>query len=145
MPLSKSTFTVTSSCISIFSTPMSSYTSLNILNVLLTSLCSPLSLAIPFGVSVHAPSYCTFPYMGCTTSFQFYHSLFLPTLHSGHKILLFSHSDTFLTIASLLLHFTYSTLVISSLFAFLSLQFHASWYRPHHMFLTCLSKRNPCL
>ena len=39
MPLSKSAFTVMPSCISIFSTPMSSYTSLNILNVLLTFFC----------------------------------------------------------------------------------------------------------
>ena len=27
---------------------------------------------------------------------------------------------------------------------FFSFQFHTFWYRLHHMFLTCLLKRNPC-
>ena len=111
---------------------------------LLTSLCSSLSLAAPFGVSVCVPPYCTFSFVEHTTSLQFHYSLFLPTLYSGHKILLLFCSDTFLIITSLLPHFTYSTLVISSLFASSSLQFHASWHRLHHMFLTCLSRRNPC-
>ena len=121
VPLSKSTFTVTPLYISIFSTPIFSHTSLSILNILLTSFCSLLFLAVPFGPSVHMLPYCTFPSVGHSTSSQFYHSLFLPTLYSGHRIFFLSHSNTFLTIASLLLYFTYSTLIISSFFASLSL------------------------
>ena len=75
--------------------------------------------------------------MDHTATPQFYHSPFLPTLHSGHKIPFFSCSDTFLIIVSLLPHFTYSTLVISSLLASSSLQCHASWHKLHYMFLTC--------
>ena len=121
---------------------MFSHTFLNILNILLTSFCSSLSLAVSFRVFVCVLPYCAFPSMECTTSLQFHHSLFLSTLYSEHKILLFSCSNTFLTIASFLSHFTHFTLVISLLFASSSLQFHASWHRPYHMFLTCLSRRN---
>ena len=126
VPLFKSAFTVMPLCIFTFSILISSHTFLNILNVLLTFLCLPLSLAVPFRVSVCAPPCCTFPSAGYTTSFQFHYSLFLPTLHSRYKILLLSHSNTFLTIASLLLYFIHSTLVISPLFASSFLQFHAS-------------------
>jgi len=102
VPLSKSAFTVIPLYISTFSTPISSYTSLNILNVLLTSLCLLPSLTMPFRVSICVLPYCTFLFVGHTASFQFYYSLFLPILHSRYKILLFSYSDTFLTTASLL-------------------------------------------
>jgi len=142
--LSKSTFTVTPSCVSIFSTLMFSYTSFNILNILLKTLCSSLSLAIPFRLSVHMLLCCTFASVGHTITPQFYHSLFLPTLHSGHKISLLSCSNTFLIIVSLLLYFTHSTLIISSLLASSSLQFHTSWHELHHMFLNCFLRRNPC-
>ena len=89
MLLFKSTFIIIPLCIFTFSTLISSHTSLNILNVLLTSLCLPPSLAVPFGVSVHVLPCCTFLSVGHTTSPQFHHSLFLPTLHSGYKILFF--------------------------------------------------------
>ena len=143
-PLFKSAFTVMPLCISIFSTPMSSYTSLNILNVLLTFFYLSPSLTVPFRVSVHVPLYCAFPSVGYTTSLQFYYSFFFSTLYSGHKILLFYHSDIFFTIVSLFLHFIHSTLIIFSLFASSSLQFYTSWYRLHYMFLTCFLRRNPC-
>ena len=134
-PLFKSAFTVMPLCISIFSTPMSSYTSLNILNVLLTFFYLSPSLTVPFRVSVHVPLYCAFPSVGYTTSLQFYYSFFFSTLYSGHKILLFYHSDIFFTIVSLFLHFIHSTLIIFSLFASSSLQFHASWYRLYVSYL----------
>ena len=120
-PLSKSAFTVIPSYVSTFSTLMSSHISLSILNILLTSFCSFLSLAVPFGAFVYSLPCCAFPYIGHTTSPQFHHSLFLFTLHSGHKIFLLFYSGTFLTIASLLSHFTYSTLIISPFFTFPSL------------------------
>ena len=122
--------------VSTFSTPMSNYTSFSILNILFTSLCSLLSLAIPFRPSVYMPPYYVFFSVGHTASLQFYHSFFLLTLYSGHRIFLLSYFDTFLTIVFFLLHFMHSTLVI------FSLQFYTSWYRPHHIFLTCLSRRN---
>jgi len=143
-PLFKSAFTIMPLCISTFSTPMSSYTSLNILNVLLTFFYLPPSLTVPFRVSVHVPLYCAFPSVGYTTSLQFHYSFFFSTLYSGHKILLFSCSDIFFTIVSLFLHFIHSTLIIFSLFASPSLQFYASWYRLHYMFLICFLRRNPC-
>ena len=87
---------------------------------------------------------CAFPSMGCTATPQFHYSFFFPVLHSGHRISLLSYSNTFPPIAFFLPHFIYCTLVISSLFASSSLQFHTSWYRSHHMFLTCLLRRNPC-
>ena len=143
MPLSKSAFTVIPSCISTFSTLMFSHISLNILNILLKSLCSPLSLTAPFGLSICVLLCYTFASVGHAATLQFHYSLFLPILYSGHKIFLLSCSDTFLIITSLLLHFTHSTLVISPLFASSSLQFHTSWHKSYHMFLNCFSRRNP--
>ena len=144
VPLSKSAFTVTPLCVSTFSTPMFSHTSLNILNVLLKSLCSSPSLAIPFRPSIYIPLCYAFTSVGRTATPQLYYSLFLSILHSGHKIPFFSCSDTFLIIISLLPYFIYSTLVISPLFASLSLQFHTSWHKSYHTFLDCFSRRNPC-
>ena len=60
MPLSKSALTITSSCVSIFSTPIFNYTSLSILKVLLTSLWLPLSFAVLSGSPAHTPSCCAF-------------------------------------------------------------------------------------
>ena len=94
VPLSKSAFTVIPSCISIFSTPMSSYTSLSILNILLTSLCLPLSFAIPFGASVCVLPCYTFLFIGHAAFLQFYHSLFLSTLYSRYRIFFLFYSDT---------------------------------------------------
>ena len=144
VPLSKSTFTVMPLCIFTFSTPIFSHTSLNILNILLKSLCPLPSLAVHFGTSVYMSSFCAFPSMEHAASLQFYPSLFLPTLHSRYKILLLSYSDTFFTIVSFLPHSIYCTLVIYSLLASPSLQFHASWHEPYHMFFTCFSRRNSC-
>ena len=122
MPLSKSAFTIMPSCVSTFSTPMSSYTSLNILNILLTSLCSPPSLTAPFGVSVHVLPCCAFPSVGHAAYLQFHYSLFLPTLYSGHKILLLSCSNTFLVLIPFLqLHPSFYTLYTPLLSSLLSL------------------------
>ena len=57
--LSRSTFTVTPLCISTFSIPISIYTSLSILNVLLTSLTVP---------SAHTSLCCAFSFVRHTTS-----------------------------------------------------------------------------
>ena len=56
------------SYISTFSTPIFSHTSLNILNILLKSLCLSPSLAVPFRTSVYMLLCCTFPFVGCTAS-----------------------------------------------------------------------------
>ena len=110
MLLSKSTFTVIPSCIPIFSTPMFSYTSLNILNVLLVSLCLSSPFAVFFGISVHVLFYCAFSSIESATTFQFYYSFFLSVLHSGHKISLFSCSNILFSIASFLPYSTHCTL-----------------------------------
>jgi len=143
MLLSKSTFTVIPSCIPIFSTPMFSYTSLNILNVLLVSLCLSSPFAVFFGISVHVLFYCAFSSIESATTFQFYYSFFLSVLHSGHKISLFSCSNILFSIAFFLLYSTHCTFVISLLFTSLFLQFHTSWQRSHHIFFTCLSRKKP--
>ena len=110
-----------------------SYTSLSILNVLLTSLYFFPSLVVLFEASTHV----TFP--------QFHHSLFLPTLHSRYNIPFLSYSDIFCTIAFFLLHFTHFTLVILFLLASPSLQSHISWNMPYCMFFIYLSRKKPCL
>jgi len=92
--LSKSAFTVIPSYISIFSTPISSYASLSILNILLTSLCLPLSFAIPFGASVCVLPCYTFLFIGHAAFLQFYYSLFLSTLYSRYRIFFLFYSDT---------------------------------------------------
>ena len=56
------------SYISTFSTPIFNHTSLNILNILLKSLCPSPSLAVPFRTSVYMLLCCTFPFVGCTAS-----------------------------------------------------------------------------
>ena len=142
--LSKSTFTVTLSCISTFSIPISSYISLNILNIFLTSLYLFFSYTVLFGTPVYALPCYVFFFMGRTITPQFHYSFFFPVLYSRHKILLLSCSSTLLPIVSFFLHFVYCTFVISPLLAFSSLQFHAFWQRSHHIFFTCLSRRNSC-
>ena len=73
VPLSKSAFTIMPSCVSTFSTPMFNHISLNILNVLLMSLCLSFSFVVPFGTSVCALSCCAFPSLESTaTSFLFF-------------------------------------------------------------------------
>ena len=60
--LSKSAFTVIPLWMSTFSTPIFNHTSLNILNVLLTSLCLPFSFTVLFGGSLLVLPSCVFPY-----------------------------------------------------------------------------------
>jgi len=141
--LSKSALTVMPLYVSTFSTLIFNHTSLSILNVLLISLWLASSFAVLFGISVYTLPCCSFSSIGCTATPQFHHGFFFPVLHSGHRISLFSHSNTLFPITSFL-YFIYCTLVISPLFSSFSLQFHAFWYRSHHMFFTCLSRRNSC-
>jgi len=65
--LFKSAFTVIPSWVSIFFTPIFNYTSLNILNVLLNSLCLPFSFAVLFRGSLFMLSSCVFPCAEHTT------------------------------------------------------------------------------
>ena len=139
--LSSNALTITPPCVSIFSIPILSHTSLSILNVLLTSLWLTTSITISFRVFTHVLLCCTFLSMKHTTT---PHSFFFPILYSGHLISYFSCFNTFPLIVSLFLHFIYYTLVTSSLFISSSLQFYASWQELHHIFFTCLLKRNPC-
>ena len=144
IPLSKSALTIMHLCISTFSTPIFNYISLNILNILLTSLWPISSIAALLGISIHMPSCYTFPSMGHATTLQFHHSFFFPVLHSRHRISFLSCFNTFPSIASFLLYFIHCTLVITPLFASSSLQFYVFWYRSHYIFLTCFSRRNSC-
>jgi len=89
-PLSKGALTVMPSCVSTFSIPMLSHTSLNILNVLLTSLWLSSSFSAPFGTPVHVPLCCAFASMDYATSPQFHHCFFCSVLYSGHRIFLLS-------------------------------------------------------
>ena len=114
-PLSKSTFTITPSWVSIFSIPIFNHTSLSISKVCLTSLCLPFSFAVPSRAPAHALLYCTFPLLGHTisVSFLFWHphyfclseitpcSLFSSTWHPFHLYL--SHS-TYNTITFFVYH-----------------------------------------
>ena len=63
-PLFKSALTVTSSCISNFSTLIFNYTSLSILKIYLISLCLPLSFAMPSNSPSHVLLCCAFFSMG---------------------------------------------------------------------------------
>ena len=71
IPLSKSTFTITPLWVSTFSIPIFNHTSFNILNVFLTSLCLPSSLAVLFGGSLHALSGYILSCAGCTILLSF--------------------------------------------------------------------------
>jgi len=87
---------------------------------------------------------CTFFSMEHAATLQFYHSFFFSVLYSGYKIFLLSCSDTLPSIAFFLSHFIYYTLIIFSLLASPSLQFHASWQKLYYTFLTCLLRKKPC-
>ena len=128
------------SCVFNFFILMFSYTSLNILNILLISLCLSSFCTALFRTPIHVPSCCAFPSIECTTTPQFHYSFFFSVLHSGHKISLLSHSSTLSSIAFFLPYFIHCTLVISPLLASSSLQFHASWQRLHHIFFYLSSK-----
>ena len=69
--LSKSAFTVTPLWIFTFFTSIFNYTSLNILNVLLISLCLPFSFVVLFGGLLHMPPGCIFSCAGHTTLLSF--------------------------------------------------------------------------
>ena len=93
--LFKGAFIVMPLCISTFSIPIFSHTSLSILNILFTSFCSLLSLAVLFGASASTLLYCIFSCSGCTTTLQFYHGYFflsytLDTRYSFFPSLIFS-------------------------------------------------------
>ena len=81
-------------CVFTFSTPIFNYTSLNILNILLTFFWLIFSFAVLFGISVYVLLYCTFPSIGYTATSQFYCSFFFLVLHSRYRIFLFSCSNT---------------------------------------------------
>ena len=51
---------------------------------------------------------------------------------------------TLFLLLCLFFHTLYTIPLLSPLFASSSLQFYTFWYRLHHMFLTCLLRRNPC-
>ena len=69
VPLSRSAFTVMPLYVSTFSIPISSYTSLRILNVLLTSLSFTFSFAMLSGSPDHVLLCCAFASLGCTAFF----------------------------------------------------------------------------
>ena len=141
MPLSKSTFTVMSLCVSTFSIPTLSHTFLNILNVLLISLCSLSSLVALFRAFVHVLPCCAFAPLGHTTTPQFYHGCFFSILYSRHKIFLFSSSNIFSsTTVSFLLHFVHLTLLLSLLF----LYFHAPRQLSHYTFFNLSLEIKSC-
>ena len=143
VPLSKSTLTVISSCISVFSIPIFNYISLNILNVLLMSLWITFSFTALFGTPVYAPLCYTFPSIGYAATSQFHHSFFFPVLYSGHRISPLSYSNTLSPIVSFLPYFIHYTLIISPLLASSFLQFHASWQRSYYIFFTCPLRKKP--
>jgi len=92
--LPKSTLTIMPLCVFTFSTPIFNYTSLNILNILLTFFWLIFSFAVLFGISVYVLLYCTFPSIEYTATSQFYCSFFFLVLHSRYRIFLFSCSNT---------------------------------------------------
>ena len=71
VPLSKSTFTVILSWMSTFSILIFNHTFLNILNILLISLCLLFSFAVLFGGSLHMPPDYVFSCAGHTTLLSF--------------------------------------------------------------------------
>ena len=88
VPLSKSTFIVTSLWVPTFSIPIVNQTSLRGFNVLLTSLSPPSSLAVPFGASVHALSCYAFLSLGYATFFLLFFLRHPHHLISFHLFLL---------------------------------------------------------
>ena len=122
--------------VSIFSSPMFSHTSLNILNILLTSFSPPPFLAVPFGALIHVLLCCAFAVVDCAATPQFYYGFFFPILYSEHKI--FLSSIFFPLIMSFLLHLIHSTLYSPPSF----LCFHASKQFPHYRFLSCFLEIN---
>ena len=145
MLLSKSTFTIIPLCVSSFSIPIFNYTSLSILKVLLTSLCLLPSFAVPSRAPAHILLCCAFVSLGHAVIPQFHYGFFSPILHSGHKIFLFSSSNTFsLIIIFFLPYFVHSTLLPLLLSSFLFLHFHALRHFVYHIFLSCFLEINPC-
>jgi len=123
--LSKSTSTVMPSYISIFFISMFNYTFLNILNILLTSLCLSFPFTVLFGTPVCILHCCTFPCLEHTTTLQSYHGCFLFVLYSRYRILSLSSFDISATIF-LHSHQVYFTLTAPSSFAKFSLYLYTS-------------------
>lgn len=143
-PISKNALTVMFSYISTFFIPILSHISLNILNVLLTSLQLFSFFTMLFGAPTYILLYYIFTSMGYTTFPQFHYGFFCSILYSRHRIFFLFYSITFSPIASLLSHSMHCILVIFSLLSFSFLQFQASWQGSHHILLICLRGRNPC-
>ena len=140
MPLSKSTFTVTLLWVSTFSTPILNHTSLNILNIYLTSLFAMLFRDLLCMLSCYA-----FAFVGHAVTLQFHYGFFFSILYSGHKIFFFSFSYIFSsTIAFFFLHFAHFTFVSLSSSVSVFLHFHAPKQFPYHAFLSCSPKTNSC-
>ena len=139
--LSKSAFIVIPLCVSTFSIPIFSYTSLSILNILFASLC-----LFPFLLHFlePLPMYCSavlFSVQGILLPPQFYHGCFFSVLYSRHQIFFLFSSNIFSsTIVFFPLHFVHLTLLPASLF----LYFHASKQFSHHTFFSLSPETKPC-
>lgn len=81
----------------------------------------------------------TFSYLECATIPQFYNGFFLPVLHSGHKIFLFSSSY----ISSPVTIFSFILCIPYFCFSF-CFYFHAPKQSLHYIFLNCFLETNPC-
>ena len=143
-PLSRNALTVIPLCVSIFSTLIFNYTSWNILNILLTSFSIPSPFAVSFRTLVHMLFCYASPCIGYAATLQSYYSCFFPVLHSRHKILFLSFSDTPSTV-SFLPHWLYFMLTAPLSLAIFSLYLHTSRQLLYYTFLKCLPKTNPCL
>ena len=76
---------------------------------------------------------CAFASVGHTTTPQFHHSFFFPVPYSGHRISLFSPSETLSLIVSFILHFIHCTFIIPlPAFASPSLHCYALRQLLHH-------------
>jgi len=117
------------SYISTFSIPMFSYTSLNILNILLMFLWLFFSFATSFGTSVCILLCYAFPFMNI---------LLLPSstmVSSFLYYILDTESSSFLVPVLFLLLY---------LFFYTPHTLYSFWQILHYMFFTCLSRKNPC-
>ena len=95
--------------------------------------------------TIHVPPCCAFPSLGYTATLQFFHSTFLPVLHSGYNICLFSSSHIFSsTTVSFLPHFVHFTFVPLPAFPSPFLHFHVLRQSSYHIFLSCSLETNPC-
>jgi len=117
-----------------FSIPIFNYISFNLLNVLLISLCLPLSCCTFWSPCLYTAMLCF-----CLSGLCHYSPVLLwlfLVLHSGHKIFLFSFSNIFFpTTISFLPYFVYLTLVSFLISTLLFLHFYASRQLLYHTFI----------